>query len=133
MLSPDFLFPRFLVFPSANPNNFSHCKCFYSRLYTRTILISIAIDSPPIFLQCWSWSYWYYDRSRLTWSCRDPYRKAWSTRSTTSPSSGTRETTWSSPCSQTEVPSSICTLTTVTCHVYLLYKFNLLAIINMHF
>ncbi len=28
MLSPDFLFPCFLVFPPANPSNFSHCKCF---------------------------------------------------------------------------------------------------------
>ncbi len=25
MLSPDFLFPRFLVFPLANPSNFSYC------------------------------------------------------------------------------------------------------------
>ncbi len=25
MLSPDFLFPRFLVFPPANPSNLSHC------------------------------------------------------------------------------------------------------------
>ena len=28
MLSSDFLFPRFLV----NPSNFSHCKCFSSRI-----------------------------------------------------------------------------------------------------
>ncbi len=28
MLSPDFLFPCFLVFPPANPSNFLHCKCF---------------------------------------------------------------------------------------------------------
>ncbi len=26
MHSPDFLFPCFLVFPPANPSNFSHCK-----------------------------------------------------------------------------------------------------------
>ncbi len=32
MLSPDFLFPRFLVFPLANPSNFSHCKCFSIRI-----------------------------------------------------------------------------------------------------
>ncbi len=32
MLSPDFLFPRFLVFPPANPSNFSHCKCFSIRI-----------------------------------------------------------------------------------------------------
>ncbi len=25
MLSPDLLFPRFLVFPPANPSNFSYC------------------------------------------------------------------------------------------------------------
>ncbi len=41
MLSPDFLFPRFLVFPPANPSNFSHCKCFSIR-----ILISSA--SQPV-------------------------------------------------------------------------------------
>ena len=34
MLSSDFLFPRFLVVPLANPSNFSHCKCFSSRMYT---------------------------------------------------------------------------------------------------
>ncbi len=28
----DFLFPRFLVFPPANPSNFSHCKCFSIRI-----------------------------------------------------------------------------------------------------
>ncbi len=38
MLSPDFLFPRFLVFPLANPSNFSHCKCF-SDDYSRTSII----------------------------------------------------------------------------------------------
>ena len=32
MLSSDFLFPRFLVVPLANPSNFSHCKCFSSRI-----------------------------------------------------------------------------------------------------
>ncbi len=32
MLSTDFLFPRFLVFPPANPSNSSHCKCFSSRI-----------------------------------------------------------------------------------------------------
>ncbi len=32
MHSPDFLFPRFLVFPPANPSNFSHCKCFSIRI-----------------------------------------------------------------------------------------------------
>ncbi len=31
-LSSDFLFPRFLVVPPANPSNFSHCKCFSSRI-----------------------------------------------------------------------------------------------------
>ncbi len=34
MLSSDFLFPRFFVVPLANPSNFSHCKCFSSRIYT---------------------------------------------------------------------------------------------------
>ena len=33
MLSSDFLFPRFFVVPLANPSNFSHCKCFSSRIY----------------------------------------------------------------------------------------------------
>ncbi len=37
MLSPDFLFPRFLVFPPANPSNFSLCKCFSIRLYLQAI------------------------------------------------------------------------------------------------
>ncbi len=32
MHSPDFLFPRFLVFPPANPSNFSRCKCFSIRI-----------------------------------------------------------------------------------------------------
>ena len=32
MLSSDFLFPRFFVVPLANPSNFSHCKCFSSRI-----------------------------------------------------------------------------------------------------
>ncbi len=32
MHSPDFLFPCFLVFPLANPSNFSHCKCFSIRI-----------------------------------------------------------------------------------------------------
>ncbi len=32
MLSSDFLFPRFFVVPQANPSNFSHCKCFSSRI-----------------------------------------------------------------------------------------------------
>ncbi len=32
MLSPDFLFPCFLVYPPANPSNFSHCKCFSIRI-----------------------------------------------------------------------------------------------------
>ncbi len=32
MLSSDFLFPRFFVVPLANPSNFSHCKCFSSRV-----------------------------------------------------------------------------------------------------
>ncbi len=32
MLSPDFLFPRFLLFSLANPSNFSHCKCFSIRI-----------------------------------------------------------------------------------------------------
>ncbi len=32
MLSPDFLFPCFLVFPPANPSNFSYCKCFSIRI-----------------------------------------------------------------------------------------------------
>ncbi len=32
MLSSDFLFPRFLVVPPANPSNFSHCKCFSNRI-----------------------------------------------------------------------------------------------------
>ncbi len=29
MLSPAFLFLRFLVFPPANPSNFSHCVYIY--------------------------------------------------------------------------------------------------------
>ena len=33
MLSSDFLFPRFFVVPLANPSNFSHCKCFSSRIW----------------------------------------------------------------------------------------------------
>ena len=33
MLSSDFLFPRFLVVPPANPSNFSHSKCFSSRIF----------------------------------------------------------------------------------------------------
>ncbi len=40
MHSPDFLFPRFLVFPPANPSNFSHCKCFSIRIslsFTATV------------------------------------------------------------------------------------------------
>ena len=32
MLSSDFLFPRFFVVPLTNPSNFSHCKCFSSRI-----------------------------------------------------------------------------------------------------
>ncbi len=32
MLLSDFLFPRFLVFPPANPSNFSHRKCFSIRI-----------------------------------------------------------------------------------------------------
>ncbi len=32
MLSSDFLFPHFFVVPLANPSNFSHCKCFSSRI-----------------------------------------------------------------------------------------------------
>ncbi len=32
MLSSDFLFSRFFVVPLANPSNFSHCKCFSSRI-----------------------------------------------------------------------------------------------------
>ncbi len=35
MLSSDFLFPRFFV---ANPSNFSHCKCFSSRIDTHVRL-----------------------------------------------------------------------------------------------
>ncbi len=33
MLSSNFLFPRFFVVPLTNPSNFSHCKCFSSRMY----------------------------------------------------------------------------------------------------
>ena len=33
MLSSDFLFSRFFVVPLANPSNFSHCKCFSSRIF----------------------------------------------------------------------------------------------------
>ena len=32
MLSSDFLCPCFFVVPLANPSNFSHCKCFSSRI-----------------------------------------------------------------------------------------------------
>ena len=35
MLSSDFLFPRFFVVALANPSNFSHCKCFSSRIKDR--------------------------------------------------------------------------------------------------
>ncbi len=38
MLSPDFLFPCFLVYPPANPSNFSHCKCFSIRIMNRSAL-----------------------------------------------------------------------------------------------
>ena len=39
MLSSDFLFLRFLVVPPANPSNFSHCKCFFSRMYIYSSLM----------------------------------------------------------------------------------------------
>ena len=42
MLSSDFLFPRFFVVPLANPSNFSHCKCFSSRI----IILSTAYSTP---------------------------------------------------------------------------------------
>ncbi len=35
----DFLFPCFLVFPPANLSNFSHCKCFSSRIDNAVIVI----------------------------------------------------------------------------------------------
>ena len=42
MLSSDFLFPRFFVVPLANPSNFSHCKCFSSRIYYGFTTLSTA-------------------------------------------------------------------------------------------
>ena len=38
MLLSDFLFPRFFVVPLANPSNFSHCKCFSSRIPPRAVV-----------------------------------------------------------------------------------------------
>ena len=43
MLSSDFLFPRFFVVPLANPSNFSHCKCFSSR-----ITVEPRLSGPPL-------------------------------------------------------------------------------------
>ncbi len=43
MLSPDFLFPRPLVFPPANPSNFLHCKCFSIRILVRVALCTVYI------------------------------------------------------------------------------------------
>ncbi len=41
MLSSDSLFPRFFVVPLANPSNFSHCKCFSSRIYIYIYVLHI--------------------------------------------------------------------------------------------
>ncbi len=46
MLSSDFLFPRFFVVPLANPSNFSHCKCFSSRIYTGST-VAVTNSFPP--------------------------------------------------------------------------------------
>ena len=57
MLSSDFLFPRFFVVPLANPSNFSHCKCFSSRIYIE-LRIGEALCPPPLAerLLCRPWS-----------------------------------------------------------------------------
>ncbi len=44
MLSPDFVFPCFLVFPPANPSNFSHCKCFSIRIQYRSIIFYVQVE-----------------------------------------------------------------------------------------
>ncbi len=36
-----FLFPCFLVVPPANPSNFSHCKCFSSRICAQPLYTTI--------------------------------------------------------------------------------------------
>ena len=49
MLSSDFLFPRFFVVPLANPSNFSHCKCFSSRIALGLACSSMMPDEAILF------------------------------------------------------------------------------------
>ncbi len=45
MLSPDLLFPRFLVFPPANPSNFAHCIIRIPFLFQyRSIIFYVQVE-----------------------------------------------------------------------------------------